>query len=102
MSKKYGISFSFWRLIGVSAIKQKISKKTGFPLTKKGMNEKIGRKIRDAEIKKIPFMIIIGEKEVNEKTLSIRRHGRGDLGEFNVAKFCALIQKEVQETLATF
>ena len=65
-------------------------------------NEKIGRKIRDAEIKKIPFMIIIGEKEVNEKTLSIRRHGRGDLGEFNVAKFCALIQKEVQETLATF
>jgi|TARA_B110000908_G_C10235511_1_gene443085 hypothetical protein len=45
MSKKYGISFSFWRLIGVSAIKQKISKKTGVPLTKKGMNEKIGRNI---------------------------------------------------------
>jgi len=65
-------------------------------------NEKIGRKIRDAEIRKVPFMIIIGEKEVKEKTLSIRRHGRGDLGEFDAASFCALIQKEVEEALSAF
>ncbi|MDA8650239.1 threonine--tRNA ligase [Schleiferiaceae bacterium] len=65
-------------------------------------NEKIGRKIRDAEIRKVPFMIIIGEKEVKEKTLSIRRHGQGDLGEFDAASFCALIQKEVEEALAAF
>jgi threonyl-tRNA synthetase len=65
-------------------------------------NEKIGRKIRDAEIRKVPFMIIIGEKEVKEKTLSIRRHGQGDLGEFDATSFCALIQKEVEEALAAF
>jgi threonyl-tRNA synthetase len=59
-------------------------------------------KIRDAEIRKVPFMIIIGEKEVKEKTLSIRRHGQGDLGEFDAASFCALIQKEVEEALAAF
>jgi threonyl-tRNA synthetase len=47
-------------------------------------------------------MIIIGEKEVKEKTLSIRRHGQGDLGEFDAASFCALIQKEVEEALAAF
>ena len=45
MGKKYGISFSIWRLLGVSALKQNISRKTGVPLTKKGMNEKIGRNI---------------------------------------------------------
>ena len=43
MGKKYGIGFSFWRLIGVSSFKQKISRKSGIPTTKKGMNEKIGR-----------------------------------------------------------
>jgi len=45
MGKKYGVSFSIWRLIGVSAFKQKVSRKSGVPLTKKGMNEKVGRSI---------------------------------------------------------
>ena len=45
MGKKYGISFSIWRLLGVSAFKQKVSRKTGVPLTKRGMNEKVGRSI---------------------------------------------------------
>jgi threonyl-tRNA synthetase len=65
-------------------------------------NEKIGRKIRDSEIKKIPFMIIIGEKEVKEKVLSIRRHGHGDIGTFKIVDFCKLVQKEVENALNAF
>ena len=62
-------------------------------------NEKIGRKIRDSEIKKIPFMIIIGEKEVKEQVLSIRRHGHGDIGTFKINDFCKLVQEEVENAL---
>ena len=62
-------------------------------------NEKIGRKIRDSEIKKIPFMIIIGEKEVKEQVLSIRRHGHGDIGTFKIDDFCKLVQEEVENAL---
>jgi threonyl-tRNA synthetase len=43
-------------------------------------NEKIGRKIRDTELKKIPYMLIVGEKEMNERTVSVRKHGEGDQG----------------------
>ena len=65
-------------------------------------NEKIGRKIRDSEIKKIPFMIIIGEKEVKEQVLSIRRHGHGDIGTFKIDDFCKLVQEEVENALNAF
>ena len=65
-------------------------------------NEKIGRKIRDSEIKKIPFMIIIGEKEVKEQVLSIRRHGHGDIGTFKIEDFCKLVQEEVENALNAF
>lgn len=50
-------------------------------------NEKIGRKIRDAEMNKIPFMLIIGENEEKEGTISVRKHGEGDLGTFTVEEF---------------
>ena len=65
-------------------------------------NEKIGRKIRDSEIKKIPFMIIIGEKEVKEQVLSIRRHGHGDIGTFKIDDFCKLVQEEIENALNAF
>ncbi|OUT46726.1 MAG: threonine--tRNA ligase [Owenweeksia sp. TMED14] len=65
-------------------------------------NEKIGRKIRDSEIKKIPFMIIIGEKEVKEQVLSIRRHGHGDIGTLKIDEFCKLVQEEVENALNAF
>ena len=65
-------------------------------------NEKIGRKIRDSEIKKIRFMIIIGEKEVKEQVLSIRRHGHGDIGTFKINDFCKLVQEEVENALNAF
>lgn len=65
-------------------------------------NEKIGRKIRDAEVKKIPFMIIVGEKEVESGQLSVRRHGQGDLGTFDVEAFSALVNEEIHARLAAF
>ena len=62
-------------------------------------NEKIGRKIRDAEMKKIPFMLILGEKEVEEGTLSVRRHGQGDLGSMTPKAFAEMIETEIQTLL---
>ena len=65
-------------------------------------NEKTGRKIRDAEMSKIPYMIVIGEKEENEGIISVRRHGEGDLGTFTVEEFSSLINKEIKSTLQQF
>ncbi len=65
-------------------------------------NEKIGRKIRDAEMNKIPYMIIIGEKEELNENLSVRKHSEGDLGVFNIPDFASLIQKEINESLQQF
>ena len=50
-------------------------------------DEKIGRKIRDAEMKKIPYMLIIGEKEMSEGMVSVRKHGEGNLGSMSVQEF---------------
>jgi len=62
-------------------------------------NEKTGRKIRDAELQKIPFMLIVGEKEENENTVSVRQHGKGDLGTYSIDDFAELINKEVEEMI---
>lgn len=58
-------------------------------------SEKIGKKIRDAELKKIPYMLIIGEKEANEGLVSVRKHKHGDLGSYTIDQFIELINKEV-------
>jgi len=65
-------------------------------------NEKTGRKIRDAEVSKIPFMVIVGEQEEKDGTVSVRKHGEGDLGTFTIEEFISLIQKEVSKTLVPF
>ena len=62
-------------------------------------DEKIGRKIRDAEIKKIPFMLIVGEKEEQQQLVSVRRHGAGDLGQMSTDDFIKLVQKEIAAEL---
>jgi len=59
-------------------------------------NEKIGKKIRDTELNKVPFMIIVGEKEAEEGTLSVRKQSVGDLGSFSIEDFAALINKEIE------
>lgn len=62
-------------------------------------SEKIGRKIRDTELAKVPYMLIIGEKEANENTLSVRRQGRGDAGSMNVDDFIASLKEEIKNRL---
>jgi threonyl-tRNA synthetase len=63
--------------------------------------EKIGKKIRDAEVAKLPFMLIVGEKEAAENRVSVRRHGSGDLGSFTLEEFAEIIRKEIAEKLPT-
>jgi threonyl-tRNA synthetase len=62
-------------------------------------DEKIGKKIRDAEIKKVPYMLIIGEKEEAEGTVSIRQHGKGDQGSMSVQELTDRITKEINDML---
>ena len=65
-------------------------------------SEKTGRKIRDAEVSKIPFMLIVGEKEENEGTVSVRKHGEGDIGTFSIEEFISLIKEEISKTVIEF
>jgi len=62
-------------------------------------NEKAGKKIRDAEMKKIPYMLVVGEREENEGTVSVRRHGQGDLGPVKVEDFIKKIREEISNEL---
>jgi threonyl-tRNA synthetase len=59
-------------------------------------DEKIGRKIRDAEVNKVPYMLIVGEKEAAEGLVSVRRKGQGDLGSMTVDEFVKTFQAEVK------
>ncbi|GIV38360.1 MAG: threonine--tRNA ligase [Thermonema sp.] len=58
--------------------------------------EKIGRKIRDAEVKKIPYMLIVGEKEAEEGNVAVRRHGEGDKGTFSLEDFIKHFKEETK------
>jgi threonyl-tRNA synthetase len=63
-------------------------------------NEKIGRKIRDNELKRIPFLLIVGEKEAETETVSVRKQGDGDKGSMSISEFAAFINAEVEEQLS--
>ncbi|MDR0368077.1 MAG: threonine--tRNA ligase [Bacteroidales bacterium] len=63
-------------------------------------SEKTGKKIRDAELQKIPYMLIVGEKEMNENSVSVRQHGSGDLGTMTIEEFNRFIQEKVNEMLS--
>ncbi len=62
-------------------------------------DEKIGRKIRDAEVRKVSFMLIVGEKEQESGSVSVRRHGEGDVGTMTVDEFIGFFQGKVAEIL---
>ena len=65
-------------------------------------NEKIGRKVRDNELKRIPYMLIVGEKEANESTVSVRKKGEGDLGAMKMSDFANKINEEVRSMTENF
>jgi threonyl-tRNA synthetase len=71
-------------------------KKAGVRVEIDDRNEKIGKKIRDTELMKVPYMLVIGEKEANESQLSVRRQGKGDLGMMYKAAFIAQIVEEIE------
>jgi threonyl-tRNA synthetase len=60
-------------------------------------NEKIGKKIRDTELQKVPYMLIVGEKEEAENKVSVRKQGEGDLGSFEIEAFAQLINNEIEK-----
>lgn len=62
-------------------------------------NEKVGKKIRDAEVNKYPFMIVVGEKEAESATLSVRQRGSGDLGTMKIEDFADLVIGEMEKEL---
>ena len=65
-------------------------------------NETIGKKIRESEISKVPYMLILGEKEANNESVSLRKHQIGDIGSFAIEKVVNQLKKEIKESQATF
>jgi threonyl-tRNA synthetase len=65
-------------------------------------NETIGKKIREAEMQKYPYMIIIGENEESENKISVRQHGGEDLGLISIETFSEVIKSEISKTLKAF
>jgi len=65
-------------------------------------NEKIGRKIRDNEVKRIPYMLIVGEKEAENDEVSVRKQGEGDQGSIKIAKFAANLKDEVNKMMTNW
>jgi threonyl-tRNA synthetase len=65
-------------------------------------NETIGKKIRESEMTKVPYMIIIGEKEAAEDTVSLRKHQEGDLGSFSLENVVVRLKSEIESSQATF
>ncbi len=58
-------------------------------------NEKIGKKIRDAEVKKVPFMLVLGENEMQEESVSVRKHGAGDVGKYGLQDFINFFNEQL-------
>lgn len=71
-------------------------KKAGIRAEIDDRNEKIGKKIRDTELHKVPYMLVVGEKEMNDSKVSIRRQGKGDLGAKDVAAFISGVKDEIE------
>ncbi|MEX2364821.1 MAG: His/Gly/Thr/Pro-type tRNA ligase C-terminal domain-containing protein, partial [Balneolaceae bacterium] len=90
------------RVLPISDDQNKYAKEIAEKFTKIGArvevderSEQIGGKIRDAETAKIPIMLIVGAKEVENKTVSVRRHTKGDIGTFNFSDFLSDVQNEI-------
>lgn len=62
-------------------------------------SEKIGKKIRDSEVMKVPYMLIVGEKEEAQNQVAVRKHGSGDLGVMSTENMMSLVQNQIDEML---
>jgi threonyl-tRNA synthetase len=106
----FGGSFPVWlapiqvSILPISDNQNKWADKIGEELKKAEIryeinknNETLGKKIREAELQKIPYLVIIGEKESRKKVLSIRKRGKGDIGQMKIEKFIDKIKKETNK-----
>ena len=98
-----------YAILCISDKYNEIAEKILLLLAKKGLRgfiddraEKIGRKIRDTELKKIPYMLIIGDKEKETGEVSVRKQGQGDVGSMSPEAFVELIEKEIKELVKEF
>ena len=80
----------------VTEVKKQLKKK-GIRVETDDRSEKIGKKIREAELSRVPYMLIIGEKEMNENKVSVRKQGKGDAGTVLLAEFMEQIREEIEE-----
>lgn len=78
------------------SVKQEL-RKAGVRVEVDDRSEKIGKKIRDTELMKVPYMLVIGEKEMNEQQLSVRRQGKGDMGTVSLQSFIENIKEEIHQ-----
>ena len=62
-------------------------------------SEKLGYKLREAQLEKIPYMLVIGDKEAEEGTVSVRKRGQGDIGSMTIADFASLAVQEMQDKI---
>lgn len=72
-----------------------VLKKAGLRAEVDDRSEKIGKKIRDTELMKVPYMFIIGEKEVGENTVAVRRQGKGDVGQYSISEILTTLTSEI-------
>ena len=62
-------------------------------------NETIGKKIRENELKRVPFLLIVGEKEMDANKISVRRQGEGDKGSMSVEEFASMVNQEIEDQI---
>jgi len=108
--EKYAGAFPLWlapeqiRLLPISDRHHRFAKAAaekleflGFRVTSDERSEKIGFKIREAQLEKIPYMLLVGDKEIESGTFSVRRRGEGDIGAMSTDDFTAMALKETAE-----
>ena len=79
---------------------EKQLKKAGIRAATDGRNEKIGKKIREAELERVSYMLVVGEKEMESGSAALRKQGKGDLGVLTVAEIIAQLKHEITERLS--
>ncbi len=106
----YGGAFPLWLspeqiwLIPVAASHKKYSQEVGHHLLNIGYrveikdgNETVSKKIREGEIQKIPYLLVVGDKEIKEKSVGVRERGKGDIGMMKINKFTEKVKKEIEQ-----
>lgn len=95
------------KILPITEKQNAYAKKLAAELEEKGVrvvvddrNEKIGYKIREAQMDKVPYMLVVGEKEAESGTVSVRRRDKGDTGAVSAEEFAAAILKEIAEKTA--